>query len=74
MATRLTPPRPRANKPNRALAVTMGVVGALLFLVPLLTGFYTDWLWFGELDFRGVFGKVIPCRSASPERGRTCPS
>nr|WP_115685126.1 UPF0182 family protein [Corynebacterium senegalense] len=59
MATRLTPPRPRANKPNRALAVTMGVVGALLFLVPLLTGFYTDWLWFGELDFRGVFGKVI---------------
>lgn len=25
-------------------------------------GFYTDWLWFGEVDFRGVFSKVIVTR------------
>ncbi|MDY5786355.1 MAG: UPF0182 family protein [Corynebacterium sp.] len=62
MATRLTQPRPRSRKQNTGLATLMVILGALFFLVPLLIGFYTDWLWFGELDYRGVFTKVIIAR------------
>ncbi|WP_291314614.1 UPF0182 family protein [Corynebacterium sp. UBA2622] len=62
MATRLTQPRPRPSQPSKGLATTIFIVGALIFLVPLIISFYTDWLWFGELDFRSVFSKVIISR------------
>ncbi|WP_425292327.1 UPF0182 family protein [Corynebacterium mayonis] len=44
------------------MVTTMTVLGVVFFLSPVLIGFYTDWLWFGELDFRGVFSKVIITR------------
>ena len=34
----------------------------LVLLLNILRGIYTDWLWFGELGFRGVFIKVLVTR------------
>ena len=62
MATRLSQPQPHAKKQNTGLAVTIAVLGVLLFFIPILIGLYTDFLWFGELDFRGVFNRVIVAR------------
>lgn len=62
MATRLSQPQPHAKKQNSGLAITIGVLGVLLFFIPILIGLYTDFLWFGELDFRGVFNRVIVAR------------
>ncbi|WP_165165421.1 UPF0182 family protein [Corynebacterium qintianiae] len=62
MATRLTQPQPRAKKTNSGLMATIAIIGLILFLVPLAVGIYTDWLWFGDLGFRGVFSKVIITR------------
>mgnify|MGYP001940746239 CR=1 FL=1 len=62
MATRLNQPRPRAKKPNSGLWVTLGILAVLMFLLPVIVGLYTDFLWFGELDFRTVFNRVIVAR------------
>ncbi|AWB83569.1 UPF0182 family protein [Corynebacterium liangguodongii] len=63
MATRLTPPQPSART-NSGILTVIGVVALILFLVPMAAGFYTDWLWFGDLGFRGVFNKVLLARVA----------
>ena len=39
------------------------VVVILLILLSLFRGIYADWLWFGELGYRGVFVKVILTRA-----------
>ncbi|SVA68917.1 uncharacterized protein METZ01_LOCUS121771, partial [marine metagenome] len=39
------------------------VVVILLIVLSLLKGIYADWLWFGELGYRGVFVKVILTRA-----------
>lgn len=62
MATRVNQPRPNAKKPNAGLWATIGIIAAVLFLLPLIIGLYTDFLWFGELDYRGVFNTVILSR------------
>lgn len=62
MATRLNRPQPRAKKPNTGLMTTIGVLAIILFLLPMAVGLYTDFLWFGEVDFRGVFNRVILVR------------
>ncbi|WP_175935463.1 UPF0182 family protein [Corynebacterium sp. Marseille-P4321] len=62
MATRLNRPQPRASKPNPGLWITIGVLGVLLLVLPMLINLYTDFLWFGELDFRGVFNRVVVSR------------
>ena len=62
LATRLNQPRPNAKKANTGLWVTVGVIGAVLFLLPIVVGLYTDYLWFGELRYRGVFNTVILTR------------
>ena len=62
MATRVNQPQPSAKKSNRTLLTAVIVVGAIFTLVPMLVGLYTDFLWFGELDFRGVFNRVIVAR------------
>ncbi|GAB3692929.1 UPF0182 family protein [Corynebacterium nasicanis] len=64
MATGLSQPSPSLNRPPRLLSWIVGVVAALFILTPMAIGFYTDWLWFGEVDFRGVFTKVLLVRLA----------
>lgn len=62
MATGLSQPSPSVNRPPRVLSWIIGIVAVLFIAAPLVVGFYTDWLWFGEVDFRGVFTKVIIVR------------
>ena len=64
MATGLSQPSPSINRPPRVLSWIIGIIAALFILAPLAVGFYTDWLWFGEVDFRGVFTKVLLVRIA----------
>ena len=54
---------PRKGLPRWA-GWAIAVVAVLLVLLPILVSVYTDWLWFGEVDFRGVFGRVIVARIA----------
>ncbi|MFC6318360.1 UPF0182 family protein [Corynebacterium gerontici] len=63
MAPRQTRPT-SAKRPSRKIANIIALVVVLFALVPLLIGLYTDWLWFGEVDFRNVFSKVLITRIA----------
>ncbi|AZA09788.1 UPF0182 family protein [Corynebacterium pseudopelargi] len=59
---------PRQNKANakkrssRKVANLIAFVVILFALIPLFIGLYTDWLWFGEVNFRNVFSKVLLTR------------
>lgn len=51
-------PKPRRDRQTRRRIIT-GVIVAVVVLVlafgSRILGFYVDWLWFGEVGFRGVF-------------------
>ncbi|WP_187975259.1 UPF0182 family protein [Corynebacterium poyangense] len=64
MATEMPQPSPRLKRPPRILAWIIGVIAVLLILGPVLIGAYTDWLWFGEVDYREVFTKTLFTRIA----------
>jgi len=45
---------------RRRWPLTLGLVAvALLFLVPSSAGYYTDWLWFRDLGYEGVFLRTL---------------
>jgi uncharacterized protein len=46
------------------LPLIMLTVIVVLMLIPRLAGFYTDWLWFGEVGYRQVFLKSITTQLA----------
>lgn len=60
----MTPPPPQLKRPPRILTIGLVLFFVLGGLIPTMVGFYTDWLWFGEVDFRGVFNKVVLSRIA----------
>ncbi|APT88442.1 hypothetical protein CFRA_03170 [Corynebacterium frankenforstense DSM 45800] len=62
MANGLRTPAAPMRRPNKAISTTIAVIAVLVILAPVLIGVYTDWLWFGEVDFRGVFTKVVVVR------------
>ena len=37
-------------------------LGVAFFLVPIVVGAYTDWQWFRDLEYQGVFFSVIVTR------------
>jgi uncharacterized membrane protein (UPF0182 family) len=43
----------------RSLPGLLVVAALLLFIVPTMAGFYTDWLWFRELGYEGVFLRML---------------
>ena len=38
---------------------------ALLFVVPSAAEYYTDWLWFRELGYEGIFLRTLNAQSAA---------
>lgn len=62
MATGLSQPSPAMKRTTRILSWIVGIVAALVILAPLFVGIYTDWLWFGSVDFSGVYSTVIISR------------
>jgi uncharacterized membrane protein (UPF0182 family) len=43
--------------------VVLGLVGAVVFLLPPLVDFLTDWLWFGEVGYRSVYATELTARA-----------
>ncbi|QGU06667.1 hypothetical protein COCCU_03565 [Corynebacterium occultum] len=62
MASGLSQPSPAMKRSTRILSWIIGVVAALVILAPVFVGVYTDWQWFGSIDFRGVFTTVVLTR------------
>ncbi|MEK0371385.1 UPF0182 family protein [Corynebacterium mastitidis] len=62
MANAFSPPSAPRKRPPRTIGWIVGVLAFVVMLAPILVGFYTDWLWFGEVDFRGVFSTVLVAR------------
>ena len=52
------------SNPARIARWGVIIIGLILLfvLLTLLRAIYTDWLWFGELGFRGVYVKVLVTR------------
>lgn len=63
MASGLAQPSPIKRTP-KALSWVVAIITVIFFVGPLLVGFYTDWRWFGALDYRGVFTKTTLSRIA----------
>src|SRR5699024_2335259 len=55
------PSAPR-KRPPRILAWVLGIIAVILFIGPLFVGVYTDWKWFGAIEYRGVFNIAIVAR------------
>lgn len=60
------PRRPQRSpqRPPRKLGTIIGLVVVLVAIVPTFIGYYTDWLWFREVDYRRVFTTQILTRIA----------
>ncbi|MGH3678601.1 MAG: UPF0182 family protein, partial [Mycobacterium sp.] len=54
-------PAPLSRRARLLLFAAVGFV-ALLLVVPRLMDVYVDWLWFGEVGFRGVWSTVLATR------------
>ena len=55
---------PLLSRRARLLLIGAGVFIALLLLGPPLAELYVNWLWFGEVGFRGVWFGVLSTRAA----------
>ena len=55
---------PRLTRRSRRLVAAALVIVVLLLIGPRLVDTYINWLWFGELGFRGVFTTVLLTRLA----------
>ncbi len=47
------------NKKKLIKYLIYGILLGLVFVLPLLVGLYTDWLWFGEVGFTKIFTTII---------------
>lgn len=50
------------KRPPKFLSWVVAIIAVLLFIGPMLVGFYTDWKWFGAIEYRGVFTKTLITR------------
>ncbi|WP_284796850.1 UPF0182 family protein [Corynebacterium rhinophilum] len=50
------------KRPPKVAAIIAAVIAVLLFFGPMLVGMYTDWRWFGSIDYRSVFTTAIIAR------------
>ncbi|MDI9925113.1 UPF0182 family protein [Rhodococcus sp. IEGM 1341] len=53
---------PSLSRRSRILLVLALVAAGLLLIGPRLIDVYTNWLWFGEVDFRGVYTTTLLTR------------
>lgn len=56
-----TPAAP-LKRPPRVATIIAAVIAILLFIGPMLVGLYTDWRWFGAIEYRNVFTTAIIAR------------
>jgi uncharacterized protein len=53
---------PSLSRRSRVLLVVALVIAGLFLIGPRIVDTYTNWLWFGEVDYRSVYVKVIVTR------------
>lgn len=56
-----TPAAP-LKRPPRVATIIAAIIAVLLFFGPMLVGVYTDWRWFGAIEYRNVFTTAIIAR------------
>lgn len=56
-----TPAAP-LKRPPRVATIIAAIIAVLLFFGPMLVGMYTDWRWFGAIEYRNVFTTAIMAR------------
>ena len=56
-----TPAAP-LKRPPRVATIIAAIIAVLLFFGPMLVGMYTDWRWFGAIEYRNVFTTAIIAR------------
>jgi len=49
--------------PQLGRFVPLALIALLVLAAPQLVRYYTDWLWFGEVGFRQVFGTILRTQS-----------
>ncbi|TCP43638.1 hypothetical protein EV191_12135 [Tamaricihabitans halophyticus] len=64
MATRPPVQMPKLTRRSRILLVLAGFIVLLVLLGARMLDTYVDWLWFGEVGYRGVFTTEILTRAA----------
>lgn len=62
MASGLNRPTAPMKRPPKFLSWVVAIIAVLLFIGPMFVGFYTDWKWFGAIEYRGVFTKTLVTR------------
>ncbi|WP_308573076.1 UPF0182 family protein [uncultured Corynebacterium sp.] len=50
------------KRPPRVATIIAAIIAVLLFFGPMLVGMYTDWRWFGAIEYRNVFTTAIMAR------------
>lgn len=55
---------PSLSRRSKALIATAVIVLVVLLVGPRFISIYTDWLWFDDIGYRGVFSKIIWTRVA----------
>ncbi|RRQ14619.1 UPF0182 family protein [Corynebacterium bovis] len=53
---------PAPGRTSKIVGLVAAVVAVLFFVVPVVVSNYTDFLWFGSVDLRGVFTTVLVSR------------
>ncbi|MEJ5928430.1 UPF0182 family protein [Corynebacterium sp. H128] len=59
MATSLQPP---ARRSVRRLSIALALLTVLIMAAPAVVTYLTDWMWFQEVNYRGVFSTVLITR------------
>ena len=62
MANAFARPAAPKKQPPRALSWVITIIAVLFFVGPIIVGFYTDWRWFGAIEYRSVFNKTVVVR------------
>jgi uncharacterized membrane protein (UPF0182 family) len=62
VATRPSASLPKLSRRARVLLIIAAVIVLLLLLGARLLDTYVDWLWYGEVGARGVFGTILLTR------------
>ena len=52
----------KPTRRSKVLASIAIIIGLAFFLIPIVISNYTDWLWFRDLEYQGVFLKAIITR------------
>ncbi|MDO4908682.1 MAG: UPF0182 family protein [Corynebacterium sp.] len=54
--------RRSAGRPGKVIGIIVIILAIISIVGPLILNYYTNWLWFGEVDYRSVFNTIVLTR------------